>query len=62
MFNTFNEFQWSTELKVALLIIIGILFTICIFLLVIEIRRKIIVHTFICNEDDKVNSNNGVSE
>ena len=43
---TLLEFQWSTELKISILVVIAILFVICIFLLIREIRRKIIVHTF----------------
>lgn len=43
---TLLEFQWSTELKISILVVIAILFVICIFLLIREIRRKIIVHNF----------------
>ena len=43
---TLLEFQWSTELKISILVVIAILFIICIFLLIREIRRKIIVHNF----------------
>ena len=48
---TLLELQWSTELKISILVVIAILFIICIFLLIREIRRKIIVHNFKKKED-----------
>ena len=56
---TLLEFQWSTELKISILVSIAILFIICIFLLIREIRRKIIVHNFKKNDsfDDETKSN-----